>query len=156
MSFSCRYLEKGSSAVCEKILRSLPDWFGIEQAIAAYIEESKALPMIVVNEGRAPVGFLSLKNHSAYTSEVYVMGVLPSYHRHGIGRLLLVEAEKNLASKGFEFLQVKTVSADRECDFYKKTRLFYKSFGFKEVEVFPTLWDVSNPCQLLIKSLPQK
>ena len=153
---SLQYLETGNPQICEKVLRSLPDWFGIEESTLAYIEKSKKLPMITAFEEDTPLGFLSLKDHSAYTSEVYVMGVIPSHHRSGIGRMLLLEAEKHLARRGFEFIQVKTVSANRECEFYKKTRLFYKSFGFKEVEVFPTLWDESNPCQLLIKSLPNK
>ncbi len=155
-NISVQYLKTGSSQICEEVLRSLPDWFGIEESTVAYIEKSKKIPMVVAYEDDLPVGFLSLIDHGSYTSEVYVMGVIPKYHRHGIGKILLLEAEKQLISTGFEFLQVKTVSADRECEFYRKTRLFYKSFGFKEVEVFPTLWDESNPCQLLIKSLAPK
>ena len=148
-----RYLESGDSSICEKVLRSLPDWFGIEESTVSYIEKSQELPMIIATDDDRPIGFLSLKKHSPFTSEVYVMGVIPQFHRYGVGKGLLIEAEKVLSQKDIDFLQVKTVSADRECEFYKKTRLFYKSFGFKEVEVFPTLWDESNPCQLLIKSI---
>ena len=147
------FLEKGEPSICKIVLRSLPDWFGIEESTVAYINKSQELPMIVATEGNRPVGFISLKKHSPFTSEVYVMGIIPQYHRHGIGKMLLVEAEKFLLKIGVEFLQVKTVSSDRECSFYKKTRLFYQSFGFKEVEIFPTLWNESNPCQLLIKNV---
>ncbi|MBT4793414.1 MAG: GNAT family N-acetyltransferase [Halobacteriovoraceae bacterium] len=149
------YLEKGNPEICDVILRSVPDWFGIEESTLDYINKSKELPMLAVTKNGKPIGFLSLKKHSPFTSEVYVMGVIPEYHRKGVGKKLLIEAEKVLAQNGVEFLQVKTVSADRECEFYRKTRLFYKSFGFKEVEVFPTLWDEHNPCQLLIKSIPK-
>ena len=145
------YLEQGNIEVCELVLRSVPDWFGIEEATLDYIKDSKEMPMVVAKEHGKPIGFVSLKKHSSYTTEVYVMGVIPEYHRKGIGKKLLIEAESILAKKGTEFLQVKTLSADRECEFYKKTRLFYKSFGFREVEVFPTLWGEDNPCQLLIK-----
>ncbi|MDC0980394.1 hypothetical protein OAQ84_01525 [Bdellovibrionales bacterium] len=68
------YLEQGDSAVTEKILRSLPDWFGIEESTMAYIEKSKELPMVVAYEDEIPVGFISVKQHSPYTSELYVMG----------------------------------------------------------------------------------
>lgn len=30
---------------------------------------------------------------------------------------------------------------------------FYKSLGFKEFEVFPTLWDEWNPCQIYVMYL---
>ena len=148
------YLERGNPEICEMVLRSVPDWFGIEESTVAYTNKSKELPMITVSENGKANGFLSLLQHSQYTFEVYVMGVVPEYHRKGVGKKLLIEAERVLAKNGIEFLQVKTVSADRECEFYRKTRLFYKSFGFREVEVFPTLWDEHNPCQLLIKKLP--
>jgi GNAT superfamily N-acetyltransferase len=38
------------------------------------------------------------------------MGVVPQEHRHGIGRLLLGEAESRLVTAGVEFLQVKTLN----------------------------------------------
>ena len=40
---------------------------------------------------------------------------------------------------GLKILQVKTVSADRDCSAYAKTRAFYKTVGFISLEVFPTL-----------------
>jgi len=36
---------------------------------------------------------------------------------------------------------------------YDKTNLFYLSLGFKELEVFPELWDEANPCQIYIMSI---
>ena len=36
---------------------------------------------------------------------------------------------------------------------YDKTNLFYLSLGFKELEVFPKLWDEANPCQIYIMSI---
>jgi ribosomal protein S18 acetylase RimI-like enzyme len=148
-----KYLEKGNSDICNKVLRSLPDWFGIEEAIVDYVNKSKEMSMLIAIENDKSVGFISIKNHSPYTSEVYVMGVLTDYHRSGIGNKLLVETEKVLKQQGIEFLQVKTLSPERECEYYKKTRIFYQSYGFKEVETFPTLWDESNPCLLMIKTV---
>ena len=58
------YLEKGDPKITEKILRSLPDWFGIEESTQAYIEKSKELPMVVAFQEDIPVGFISIKNHS--------------------------------------------------------------------------------------------
>ena len=147
------YLEKGKPEITEKILRSLPDWFGIEESTAAYIEKSKELPMVIAYESGEPIGFISIKNHSPFTSELYVMGVDPKFHRKSCGSKMVEEVERVLSTQGVEFLQVKTLSEGRESEFYKKTRLFYKSQGFREVEVFPTLWDKSNPCLLMIKGI---
>lgn len=49
-------------------------------------------------------------------------------------------------------MQVKTVQMG--CyDIYDDTNKFYKSLGFKEFEVFPTLWDEWNPCQIYVMYL---
>lgn len=56
------------------------------------------------------------------------------------------------AGKEPSFLQVKTVQMGKYED-YDKTNKFYISLGFKEFEIFPTLWDEANPCQIYVMSL---
>lgn len=80
------------------------------------------------------------------------MGVLKEYHRQGIGRKLFEEAKRNVKNKGYSFIQVKTVKKGCYKE-YDKTNEFYVSLGFKELEVFPTLWDENIPCQIYIMSL---
>lgn len=48
--------------------------------------------------------------------------------------------------------QVKTVQSGHY-DEYDVTNKFYKAVGYKELEVFSTLWDEWNPCQVFIKYL---
>ena len=36
---------------------------------------------------------------------------------------------------------------------YDNTNKFYISLGFKEFEIFPTLWDEWNPCQVYVMAL---
>ena len=148
-----KYLEIGDPVITEKILRALPDWFGIEEATLEYIQNATKYPMIVIYENNSPVGFISIKSHSSFTSEIYVMGIMPDHHRKGIGEKLLLESERILALNKTEYLQVKTLDESRENEAYRKTRLFYKAMGFREVEVFPTLWGEANPCLLLIKKI---
>ena len=60
---------------------------------------------------------------------------------------------KNAAIRGgYSFLQVKTVQMGKYDD-YDATNRFYLSLGFKEFEVFPTLWDEWNPCQVYVMAL---
>ena len=139
--------------VCEKILRALPDWFGIEASLIQYVKDANAMPTIIVKDDDDVVGFLTIKKHFSETAEIHCMGILPQYHRKGIGKLLIKELENNLKNDGFKILQVKTISEESDCKFYAKTREFYKSVGFIPLEVFPKLWDESNPCLQLVKQL---
>jgi len=143
----------GCEKACEKILRALPEWFGIEQATLDYIEAAKTMPSIVAMHSETPIGFLTLNFHFATSAEIHCMGILPDYHRRGIGHLMLEELEQYLIHLGVQLLQVKTVAEDSQSEHYAKTRKFYLAEGFIPLEVFPTLWDPHNPCLLMVKSL---
>ncbi len=80
------------------------------------------------------------------------MGVLQEFHRFGIGRELFKSALEYAKNNGYEFIQVKTVAMGYYED-YDRTNKFYKSLGFKEFEVFPTLWGEDNLCQIYIMSV---
>ena len=80
------------------------------------------------------------------------MGVLMEHHRSGVGRRLVERAIEAARLQGYEFMQVKTVKMGVYED-YDRTNLFYISCGFKELEVFPLLWDEANPCQIYVMSL---
>lgn len=146
-------IQDKKSEVCNTILRSLPHWFGIEQAIVDYVDDVSSMPTFVANNGDEIIGFLSLKIHNEFSAEIHIMGILESFHRKGIGRLLVREAESFLKKRGYKFFSVKTLSPTRECNEYEKTRKFYLSVGFYPLEEFKTLWGEDNPCLMLIKSL---
>lgn len=97
---------------------------------------------------------MCLKETGKDTLELSVTGVLKEYHRRGIGKQLFLNAKKLAMEKGYAFLQVKTVQTGR-CEEYDNTNRFYRSLGFQEFEVFPTLWGEGNPCQIYIMSLRQ-
>ena len=134
------------------VLEALPDWFGIQESRETYIRESADLPFFAAYDGNRPVGFLCLKETGKDTAELHVMGILKEYHRKGIGRELFLKAREYAARNGYSFLQVKTVQMGRYED-YDDTNRFYLALGFKEFEVFPTLWDEWNPCQVYVMSL---
>lgn len=135
--------------ITNSILKSLPDWFGIPEAIEEYSVDSVGKPFFCAFDGEVPVGFLYLKETGRHTAELAVMGVLREYHRMGIGRKLFEEAREKARQMGYSFIQVKTVQMGRY-DIYDDTNRFYLSLGFKELEVFPSLWDEWNPCQIYI------
>lgn len=139
-------------AAAREVLEALPDWFGIPESREAYIRDSRAQPFWADLEDGAVRGFLALKETSPYTAELAVMGVLPAYHRQGIGRALFAAFHQYAREKGYAFLQVKTVQEGRYAS-YDQTNAFYRSLGFRELECFPTLWDRQNPCQIYIRNV---
>ncbi len=113
----------GKGALCEAVLRSLPDWFGIEEAVRQYALDIDCLPTFLVMDGDRALGFLSVKIHNEYSAEVYVMGVRQEAQRQGIGRGLVGKAEAFLREQGIEYLQVKTLGPSRLDEHYARTRL---------------------------------
>ncbi len=139
-------------SIARSILEALPDWFGIPEAVEEYIAGSKGKPFFCAYDGERPVGFLYLKETGRHTVELAVMGVIQEYHRLGIGRKLFAEAKSEAKGLGYSFIQVKTVQMGRY-KIYDDTNRFYRSLGFQELEVFPTLWDECNPCQIYIMAI---
>ena len=129
-----RRSEMADAQVCEEILRSLPDWFGIEQAIVQYRRDIEAMEThLAVRQGQM-CGFLTLKLHNQYTAEIQVMGVRRELHGQGIGRALVAHAEQHLRSRKVEYLEVKTLGPSRPDDNYDRTRGFYLAMGFRPIE----------------------
>lgn len=140
-------------AIAASVLADLPEWFGLPESTAAYIQGSRALPFWAAMENGHAEGFIALKETAPKTAEVYVMGVRPNRHRAGLGRLLFRSLYRYAVKQGYAFLQVKTVQEGHYAE-YDRTLAFYKAMGFTELECFPTLWDAWNPCQVLIMALP--
>ena len=143
--------ENEKASIAEKVLNALPDWFGVPESTLDYISGVKDKPFYAVFSDNEAVGFVSVLVHSPYTAEIYVMGILETHHRMGIGRQLVTTCEEYCHKNGMEFLTVKTLDEKNPDEYYRKTRLFYESMGFKKIEVFPLLWDECNPCLFLAK-----
>jgi GNAT superfamily N-acetyltransferase len=151
-----RTLARGAGATCRRIVGFLPTWFGIPASVEDYVATADRSPTLIASLGHEDVGLLTIVRHSPYSAEVYVMAVLPEFHRRGIGRALLSHAEAMLAVDGVEFLQVKTLAASRPDEGYERTRAFYFACGFRPLEEFQELWDAENPALQMIKVVPKK
>ena len=143
---------EGKQQIARSILEALPEWFGIPESTEEYIRESAAYPFFAAYCDDTPVGFLALKKTGKDTMELYVMGVRKEYHRSGVGRAIFQRAKEMAKTSGYSFLQVKTVEMGHYAE-YDATNRFYLALGFKELEVFPTLWDEWNPCQIYVMAI---
>jgi GNAT superfamily N-acetyltransferase len=143
----------GSGATCRRILDALPHWFGVPASVNDYVAVAEESLSVVASVDGEDVGIVTIVSHGPYAAEVYVMGVLPEFHRQGIGRQMLRHVEAGLATAGVEFLQVKTLSGSKPDAGYEKTRAFYLSCGFRPLQEFPTLWDPENPALQMVKAI---
>ncbi len=137
---------------CEAILRQLPDWFGIEESIAAYVEDMQAMELLVARAGDEIAGFLALNEHNESTTEIHVMAVARRFHRRGIGRKLIEAAAVIAVERGKRLLEVKTLGPSHPDPNYAGTRRFYAALGFLPVEEIHGLWP-GNPCLIMVKVL---
>ena len=138
--------------VAQQVLGVLPEWFGIPESTENYILQSTEQDMYAAYENEVPIGFICMKETSKDTVELAVMGIKKEYHRKGIGKQLFDIAKQGAKDKKYSFIQVKTVQMGRYKE-YDATNMFYLSLGFKELEVFPTLWDEWNPCQIYVMGI---
>jgi ribosomal protein S18 acetylase RimI-like enzyme len=148
--------------VVEALLSTVPEWFGIEESNAAYVESARHLPTYLARPrrpdelapgaGQEPVGVLLANRHFPGAAEIHLMAVARSHHRRGVGRALVTALEQDLAFDGVRLLQVKTSGPSYPDPSYAKTRLFYEAMGFEPLEELADLWP-TNPCLIMVKVL---
>src|SRR5690606_33495360 len=148
-----RELRREDADACERIVRALPDWFGIEEGIAearGYLDSQEGL--VAEEDGRI-VGFLTFTSEFPESAEITWMAVSPEAHRRGVGRGLVEALVSRLRSCDCEVLLVKTLADTHPSPEYATTRAFYRAMGFLPLTVLPDLWDQANPCLLMVRTM---
>ncbi len=144
----------------DRLLRSLPGWFGIESANAAYVAAAATLPTYLARPATGqgpgaesqPVGVLLADRHFPAAAEIHLLAVDPAHHRRGVGRALVDALEHDLVADGVRLLQVKTLGPSDPDEGYRRTRRFYQAVGFEPLEELTGLWP-GNPCLIMVKVL---
>jgi ribosomal protein S18 acetylase RimI-like enzyme len=147
------YDDEMKSTYANEILRTLPDWFGIEESICDYVASMANLSFWCAMDNGKAVGFVAVKIHYGHTGDIYVCGILPEYHRKGIGRMLFTAVEAYFRQNGCRYVIVKTLSDIAQYEPYEHTRQFYLSVGFEELITLTEMWSEENPCLIMIKKL---
>jgi ribosomal protein S18 acetylase RimI-like enzyme len=137
----------------ERLLRELPEWFGIEQSILSYVDAARTLPSTFAVQGDEVVGVCVVRHHTAVAAEIEVLAVARTLHRQGIGRRLVQTVESGLRERGVALLQVKTFGPSGMSDEYERTRAFYVAMGFLPLEERTDIWGAENPCLISVKPL---
>ena len=141
------------SIITNSILRTLPEWFGMEEGIVEYTNGVKESDFYTAYYLDMPVGFISMKANNIYTSEIYVMAILKEYQNNGIGRRLIEIVLEELIKNKVKLLMVKTLGESHPDTNYKQTRLFYDKMGFYPLEEIKQIWGEENPCLIMVRPL---
>lgn len=134
----------------ERILRTLPDWFGVEDDLMKYAEDTKRYPTFAAIHSDQVVGFITLRPHFSHAWELHCLAVDAAMRRQRVGASLHAHAQQYLADQGAMFLQVKTVASSYPSDAYAQTRAFYEALGYHPLEIFTNFWrEGLDVCQLI-------
>jgi len=140
----------GLAASCRAVLDALPSWFGIPESNDEYVSFVQTHPTwSAVDDKGAVIGVLAPMRHAA-SAEIYLIAVLPEWHRHGVGRSLVAAFEAAAAADGVRLLQVKTLGPSHPDEGYARTRSFYEALGYAPLEEFHDLWP-DNPALIMVK-----
>ncbi len=140
----------------ERLLRALPDWFGIEDSLVDYVRDAAERPgYLAVDDQGEVVGALVMTRHFPGSAEIHLLAVEPGLHRRGIGRALVDAFEEDMRADGVRLLEVKTQGPSRPDEHYAATLAFYVALGYEPLEEILDYWP-GNPCLVLVKVLAPK
>ena len=139
----------------DRILRSLPEWFGVEEAIEGYTTSASRQESFLAVVNNQTVGVALLSRHFKESAELTLIAVDAKHRGDRIGRALLDALESALIADDCQLLQVHTVGPSFEDAAYSQTRAFYRKAGFLPVQEFDRIdWD--GPTLVMVKPIMQK
>ncbi len=139
--------------ITRKVLRDLPEWFGIEESTKEYIDKVVNYPFIAAYIKGEVAGFYSLREENKDTLDMYVLGVLKKYHNKGVGTKLQEYVNDYAKVKKYKYMMVITLAEKSNNYEYSLTRKFYLKMGFVDFYQNDDIFDSNNPAQILIKEV---
>ena len=136
-----------------RLLSGVPEWFGREDANAAYIGAAREMETWTVRDAAGTVvGVTLVVRHFPNVAEVHLMVVERGHHGRGVGRAMIEALERDARDGGVRLLMVKTLGPSHPDPGYARTRRFYERMGFPPLEE-THLWGEGTPCLIMVKPL---
>ncbi|MFY7916226.1 MAG: GNAT family N-acetyltransferase [Rubrivivax sp.] len=138
----------------DRILRSLPQWFGIEASLQEYLADSRRFHTFLA-EAPEPIGFLTSRQHFPGSWQVHCVALHAAHRGQGVVHHMRRAVERWLLGQSAQVLQVKRLAAEHPSPEYAETRRFYEAMGYAPLEVSPTLRGPRLPVLQLVKRLSE-
>jgi GNAT superfamily N-acetyltransferase len=146
-------VERRNDAVAvERILRSLPDWFGIEESLLEYVADAAHAESYLAVHGGEVVGVALVHERFPQSAELTLIAVHADSRGAGHGAALVEAVADSLVERGFGLLEVHTVGPSYEHEGYAATRAFYERTGFIPMHEFDGI-DWNGPTLVLVRPL---
>lgn len=133
----------------DRILRSVPEWFGIEEYTLKYIADAAKYSTWLARCGEEVIGFATLRRHFPGAAEVHCMATHRDWRGKGVGKAMVNALRTECGRTGVRYLQVKTQGPSRPSQEYAQTLKFYEAVGFTALEELTGVWP-GIPCLVLI------
>lgn len=136
-----------------RLLDTLPEWFGIAEANAGYVDAARTMETWSVRDSAGRVlGVTLVDRHFPHVAEIHLIVVDREVQGSGVGTAMLEAIEADAVRRGVRMLEVKTLGASDPDAGYARTRHFYEKFGFLALEE-TDLWGEQSPCLIMVKPL---
>ncbi|WP_051388992.1 GNAT family N-acetyltransferase [Arthrobacter sp. 35W] len=136
----------------DQVLKSLPEWFGIDDAIAGYVASVVRRDCFLAVLDGDVVGVALVERHFPESAELALIAVGAGHRGSGVGAALVHAVSETLRAEGCSLLQVHTVGSSFENAAYEQTRAFYRRMGFLPLQEFDRIdWD--GPTLVLVMQL---
>jgi len=137
----------------ERLLATVPEWFGQPESNKEYIEAAQAKETWTVrDESGAVLGATLVDRHFRHVAEIHLMLVDRQAHGTGVGTAMMTAIEADARARGARLLEVKTLGPSHPDAGYARTRHFYEGCGFLALEE-TDLWGPETPCLIMVKPL---
>ncbi|QEU11563.1 GNAT family N-acetyltransferase [Dermabacter vaginalis] len=135
----------------ERILASLPEWFGIPEANAEYIEAAREKETWTVRDEAGCVrGAALVDYHFDRAADLFFIAVEREFRGAGVGTALVESIVEHCRECSVRLLQVKTLGRSHPDEGYAATRKFYEALDFIPLEE-TELWGADTPCLIMVR-----
>ena len=142
------------AAATGRILRGLPDWFGIEEAIVEYERDTDddRLDSFIAFGDQTALGVGLVSWPQPRSAEIHLLAVDAASRRSGIGTILVQAIVDHARKHGAKLLSVHTVGPSFVNEPYAQTRRFYEAAGFLPLREFDNI-DWNGPTLVMVRPL---
>jgi ribosomal protein S18 acetylase RimI-like enzyme len=140
---------------CVAVLEALADWFTPDTHDEVRQHFPDAVTWVAIDDAEGIIGFVLAESRYPGVAELLFAGVVPERRGQGLGTGLVDATLADLAGRGVDLVEVKTLDARAGYEPYVATRAFWHARGFRQIDCIDPLpgWAPGNPAAICVRVL---